>query len=168
MSSAEQFSQVLREWVRVFIRRSGQEFKRFMDDSGLSFSQVNTLRCLHFSGQVDITDVGEQMGITNAAASQLVDRLVRMGLIERAEDPVDRRVKRLTLTPSGHELTEKLVDTRRRWMERFTNTLTAEDRESISAALQIMTDAAKKMEDGPVISTARKETPVEPSPSHAR
>jgi len=167
MSSAEQFSQVLHEWVKVFMRRSGQEFKRFMSDSGLSFSQVNTLMRLHFAGQADVTDIGAHLGITNAAASQLVERLVRTGLVERAVDPVDRRIKRLTLTSTGHALAEELVDARRRWMERFTNSLTAEQRGSISAALQILTEAAQEMEDEPVHFTVRKELPVEPTPSHA-
>jgi DNA-binding MarR family transcriptional regulator len=108
VSSTEQFSVILHEWVKVFMRRSGQDFKRFMDDSGLSFSQVNTLMRLHFMGQADISDIGEQMGITNAAASQLVERLVQMGLLERKEDPTDRRIKRLALTPAGHALAEKI------------------------------------------------------------
>jgi DNA-binding MarR family transcriptional regulator len=147
MSSVEQFSEVLHDWVRVFMRRSGQDFKKFMDDSGLSFSQVNTLMRLHFTGQVDISNVGEQLGISNAAASQLVERLVKMGLLERREDAVDRRVKRLTLTPAGHALAEKLVDIRRNWMEKFTDSLTPQQRDSISDALQVLTDAARTIED---------------------
>lgn len=147
MSSNEQFSEVLHEWVKVFMRRTGQEYKRFMDDSGLSFSQVNTLMRLHFTGQADISDIAAQLGVTNAAASQLVERLVRMGLLARTEDLIDRRIKRLTLTPAGHSLAEELVDTRRKWMEKFTNSLTSQQRESISQALQVMTDAAQKMEE---------------------
>ncbi len=147
MSADEQFSEVLHEWVKVFIRRTGQEFKNFMDDSGLSFTQVNTLMRLHYTGQADISDIGAQMGISNAAASQLVERLVRMGLLERTEDTIDRRIKRLTLTHSGHALAEKLVDTRRRWMERFTNSLTSQQRESIAAALNVLTEAARNIED---------------------
>ena len=147
MSSSEQFSEVLHEWVRVFMRRTGQEFKNFMADSGLSFSQVNALMRLHFTGLADISDIGEQMGITNAAASQLVERLFRMGLLERTEDLNDRRIKRLTLTPAGHALAEKLVDTRRKWMEKFTNSLTSIQRDAMSEALQMLTDAAQKIED---------------------
>jgi DNA-binding MarR family transcriptional regulator len=146
MSSNEQFSQVLHEWVKVFMHRTGQEYKRFMDDSGLSFSQVNTLMRLHFTGQADISEIGAQLGVTNAAASQLVEGLVKMGLLVRTEDTLDRRIKRLTLTPAGHALAEELVNTRRQWMENFTNSLTAQQRDSICAALQVMTDAAQKME----------------------
>ena len=147
MSTTEQFTEVLHEWVKVFMRRSGQEFKYFMADSGLSFSQVNALMRLHFTGQEDISDIGRQMGVTNAAASQLVDRLVQMGLLDRMEDAADRRIKRLTLTPSGHAMAEKLVDTRRMWMEKFTNSLTPQQRDEISKALKVLTDAARDIED---------------------
>jgi DNA-binding MarR family transcriptional regulator len=70
-----------------------------------------------------------------------------MSLLERMEDPIDRRVKRLTLTPAGHALAEKLVDTRRNWMEKFTASLTPQQREAISSALQVLTEAARSIED---------------------
>jgi len=85
--------------------------------------------------------------VTTAAASQLVDHLVRLGLLERTEDLADRRIKRLTLTPAGHALAETLVDTRRKWMEKFTNSLTPEQRDDISKALQVLTEAARKIQD---------------------
>jgi MarR family transcriptional regulator, organic hydroperoxide resistance regulator len=147
MASVEEFSTVLQEWIRVYMRRTGQDFKKFMGDSGLSFSQVNTLMRLHFTGEADVTDIAEQLGVSNAAASQLVDRLVRMMLIERKEDKADRRIKCLVLTQAGHEMAERLVNIRRGWMEKFTNSLTADQRDNISSALQTLTDAARGLED---------------------
>ncbi len=147
MSSVEEFNSILLEWIKVFMRRTGQDFKSFMDDSGLSFSQVNTLMRLHFSGEADVSHIAGQLGVSNAAASQLVDRLVQTGLIARREDPLDRRIKRLELTPAGHALAEKLVNIRRGWMEKFIGTLTPEQRDNISIALQTMTDAARSLEE---------------------
>ncbi len=147
MSSTEPLSDILHEWIQVFMRRSGQDFKHFMDDSGLSFSQVNTLMRLHHGEQVGISDIGQQIGITNAAASQLVDRLVQMHLLERTEDPVDRRIKRLTLTAKGDALVEKLIDFRRQWMVKFTNSLTPQQREAVSSALKVMTEAVRNIEE---------------------
>jgi len=145
-SFSDQFSDVLRGWVKVFMRRNGQDYKHFMDESGLSFSQVNTLMRLHFAGQADISDISEQMGITKAAASQLVEQMVRLGLLDRILDPIDRRIKRLALTPKGHALAEKLVDMQRKWVEQFTDSLTSRQREAISDALQVMTDAARNID----------------------
>ena len=128
------------------MRRNGQDYKHFMDESGLSFSQVNTLMRLHFAGQADISDISEQMGITKAAASQLVEQMVWLGLLDRIPDPIDRRIKRLALTPKGHALAEKLVDMQRKWVEQFTDSLTSRQREAISDALQVMTDAARNID----------------------
>ena len=48
--------------------------------------------------------IAEHLGVSNAAASQMVDRLVGMGLLERSEDPDDRRAKALALTEKGKAL----------------------------------------------------------------
>ena len=145
-SFSDQLSDVLRGWVKVFMRRNGQDYKHFMDESGLSFSQVNTLMRLHFAWQADISDISEQMGITKAAASQLVEQMVRLGLLDRIPDPIDRRIKRLALTPKGHAMAEKLVDMQWNWVEQFTDSLTSWQREAISDALQVMTDAARNID----------------------
>ena len=98
MSTTNQLSDVIREFMKVFMNRSMSDFKRFMGDTGLSFTHVNILMRLFHGGISGVSEIGEHMGITNAAASQTVDRLVHMGLIMRTEDPDDRRAKRLELT----------------------------------------------------------------------
>ena len=93
MSQIKTITEVIQEWSEVFMHRSGREFRRFMEKSNLSFSQVNVLMRLFHSADCGVSEIGEEMGITNPAASQAVDRLVQMGLIERTEDPDDRRSK---------------------------------------------------------------------------
>jgi len=143
MSTHEQFSEVLHAWVKVFMERSMTDFKRFMDESDLSPSQVNILMRLHFRGMCDVSAIGEQMGVTNAAASQAVERLVQKGLLDRTEDPVDRRVKQLRLSPRGEKLVEESFEARRRWMDGLTGVLSPEQQEEIAAALTALTDAAR-------------------------
>ncbi|MDD2694691.1 MAG: winged helix DNA-binding protein [Anaerolineales bacterium] len=58
------------------------------------------------------SDIGNYLGVTNAAASQLIDRLVGMGLLEHAERPADRRVREVRLTPRGQALMEEDVHAR--------------------------------------------------------
>ena len=91
---------------------------------------------------------GELLGVTNAAASQLVDRLVQNGLIERSEDPLDRRVKQLKLTTKGKEIIQESIEVRRRWMEQLTDELTQDEQESIITALTILTYAAENLDHG--------------------
>ncbi len=147
MQTDKLFSEVVREWAKVFMHRSGRDFKRFMDATGLSFSQINILMRMMHEDCIGVSEIGEKMGITNAAASQAVDRLVQMGLVERTEDPQDRRAKRLKLTPDGQALIKKGIEARSRWIENITQSLTADQQEMVIRALTLLTDAARQMED---------------------
>ena len=79
MSSTKALTEVIHEWSEVFMRRSGRDFKRFMDETGLSFSQLIVLMRLYHGSKSGVSEIGEQLGITNAAASQSIDRLVKSG-----------------------------------------------------------------------------------------
>ena len=50
------------------------------------------------------------MRVSLAAASQMIDRLVQQGLLDRAVDPVDRRRKILATTTAAQSLLRKLGD----------------------------------------------------------
>jgi DNA-binding MarR family transcriptional regulator len=157
MSPAKLFSEVLHEWAAVFMHRSFRDFKRFMDEAGLSPSQVNALMRLRYGKQCGVSDVAEHLGITNAAASQMVERLVQMGLMQRTEAQDDRRVKHLTLTEAGRALVERGVDARRRWLEDLTCTLTPEQQEIIANALTMLTEAARRLSEDDAQPAAKNE-----------
>ena len=140
-------TEVIREWSEVFMHRSMRDFKRFMDATGLSFSQINILMRLFHGGCAGVSEIGDQLGVTNAAASQAVDRLVQLGLIERTEDPEDRRAKRLALTQKGNALIEKGVEARSQWIEGLTDALTPEQQNMIISALTLLTEAARKTKE---------------------
>jgi DNA-binding MarR family transcriptional regulator len=144
MSPTKVLTDVIREWSEVFMQRSMRDFRRFMDETGLSFSQINILMRLVHRGSTSVSEVGEQLGVTNAAASQAVDRLVQLGLIERTEDPEDRRAKQLALTEKGRALIERGVEARSKWIEGLTDALTPDQQNMIISALTLLTEAARK------------------------
>lgn len=147
MSISEQLDLALREWVKVFIHRSMQEFHRSQRDYGLSTGQLRTLTHLHFQGVHQVSDIGDDLGVTTAAASQLVDRLVNMDLLERTEDPDDRRVKRITITKAGRALVRQGIEDRLKWMKDLANNLTSDQQEETLSALRTLTEAAKSLEE---------------------
>lgn len=146
MTPPKQFTQVLHEWAEVFMRRSMRDFIRFTKDTGLSNPQISTLMRIYYRGACGVSDVGSHTGVTNAAASQMVERLVQQGLLERAEDANDRRVKQLSLTRKGRTLIEKSIDARRRWLEDLTTALTEDQQTEIISALTYLTEAARRLE----------------------
>jgi len=143
MSTNKELTDAIHEWSEVFMRRSGRDFKHCMDESRLSFSQIFLLMRLYHGGKSDVSGVGEQLGITNAAASQSIDRLVNLGLIERTEDPMDRRAKQLVLTRQGEALITKSIKARSQWIESLTKALTSEQQAMVISALTMLTKAAQ-------------------------
>ena len=150
MSPTKALTEVIREWSEVFMHRSMHDFKRFMDETGLSFSQISILMRLLHGGKSGVSEIGGQLGVTNAAASQAVERMVQLGLIERTEDPSDRRAKKLALTPEGRRLIEQGIEIRSQWIEGVTDALTPEQQGMIISALTLLTAAAKEKFTTPV------------------
>jgi len=68
---------------------------------------------------------------------------VQLGLIERTEDPEDRRAKRLELAKKGTALIEKGVEARSKWIEVITDALTPGQQNMIISALTLLTEAAR-------------------------
>ena len=146
MSNSKQFTAVLHDWAEVFMRRSMRDLVQFTRDSGMSMTQLSTLMHLHHQGVCGVSDIGTHLGVTNAAASQMIERLVQQGLLERSEDPLDRRVKQVRVTGKGRKLIENGIKARRYWMEDLTTALTPEEQALITRALVLLTHAALRLE----------------------
>ena len=142
-----QLEKVLREWVRVFMHRSMHEFKHAMDEFGMSMSQLSTLMHLHYRGTCPISAIGDEMGISTPAASQMVDRLFNQGLLERGEHPEDRRIKQIKLTNKGRSLIHKGIEARLSWMKDLATALSPEELENVLVAIPCLTRAAQKLDE---------------------
>jgi DNA-binding MarR family transcriptional regulator len=147
MSTDAKLAQTIQNWSEVFMQHSFREFKQFMDGNGLSPSQVITLFRLYHGGPCGVSAIGSQLGVSNAASSQLIDRLVLQGLIKRSEDKSDRRAKHLAITGKGKALLEQGVEARKRWMEALTMELNPQQQATIIVALTMLTDCASKFQE---------------------
>jgi DNA-binding MarR family transcriptional regulator len=82
-------------------------------DEALAMSQVKLLLLIARPGQrFKVTDVAEFLGVTNAAASRAIERLVQRGLVDRTISREDRRAVDLSLTPQSTELLERFTEVR--------------------------------------------------------
>ncbi|WP_343994839.1 MarR family winged helix-turn-helix transcriptional regulator [Terrabacter terrae] len=61
---------------------------------------------------LSLGELAQAVGIHLTRASRLCDRLVTRGLVDRADDPVNRRQLVLRLTPAGREVVEQVMDER--------------------------------------------------------
>ena len=105
------------------------------DELDLTLTQVKALLAL---SQVELTvkELAERLGLSLPGASRAVDALVCRGLLDRREDPDDRRQKRLTATDGGREALRRLDEARLAGIAAFAATLPAAQRKRLSAALR--------------------------------
>lgn len=109
-------------------------------------SQFGTLMHLHHAGGCGVSMLANRLGVTNAAASQMIDRMVHQGLLTRVEDPTDRRSKHITLTPQAAAIVQELITAQRRWIEDLTGSLTPDQQNAIAEALILLTAVAEELE----------------------
>lgn len=145
--STDPLTDVLRRWAEVFMHRSMRDFREFTRQSGLSMSQLSALFQIYHCGECGVSDIGEHLGVTRAAASQMIDRLVQLDLLQRSENPLDRRNKSLALTANGRALIGESIEARRRWMQDLTAALPPDQRAAIIEALTVLTQAARRLEE---------------------
>ena len=146
MTEVTQFSETVRQWMDTFMHRSMGDWTRFVKFSGFSMPQFMILMHVHYKKPCGITDLSEKMEISTAAVSQLVDKLVQAGLLERAENPNDRRAKKVALSPKGKQLIEKGIEERYRWVEELEKSLSDVEKNKVSEALTILIRAAEPLE----------------------
>mgnify|MGYP000288941411 FL=1 len=145
---SKQINHSLREWMDIFMHRSMRGWSQYAKSTGLSMPQFSILMQLHHKGPCGMSQISERFDISNAAASQLAEKLVQNEYIERAEDPNDRRAKVLQLTSKGKDLINAGVEERYRWLDELVKKLSAEEKLKVHEGLSILTEAAKKLENG--------------------
>ena len=116
-------------------RSSGEDFFRMVGELELSLSQLKLLMMLSREGERTLKDLAEKLVLSLPAASRAVDGLHRRGMVVRREDELDRRQKRIAITPAGSEVGESLSAARLAGIETFIASLTAEEQENLARAL---------------------------------
>lgn len=87
--SASQFMDFVREMTRA---------------EDISLSHMGVLKHLYFHKTSSPSQLADLLQISSGGVTQLCDKLVQKGFIERMESPEDRRVKLLAITDRGKVL----------------------------------------------------------------
>ena len=144
---ADVFVSTLQDWVEVAMRHSMRQFLHYARESGLSMSNLGTIFHIHRIGSCGVTEIGEHLGVTSAAASQMLDRLVEQGLVVRTEDSEDRRVKRIELTAKGELAFQAGIQARESWMEELAGVLTESEKEAATSALRLLIEKINRLNE---------------------
>lgn len=104
----------------------------------LTFGQLRLLFMLGESGPVSIGQLADMLGVTDATASEFVDRLERRGLAARSHRADDRRVVDCGLSDEGVRMLAEIQGARQAAMRKLLALLTAEELTQFDNLIQIM------------------------------
>ncbi len=93
---------LLLEVVPRLMQIISSEAQSGVSSTGLTYTQVRVLGKL-VGGRRLPSEVARDLRITPATVSEVVELLARRGMVERRDDPEDRRVSVLVATPAGVE-----------------------------------------------------------------
>ena len=109
-------------------------------NNDLTFGQLRLLFVLGQSGPVSIGQLADMLGVTDATASEFVDRVERRGLAIRSHRADDRRVVDCRLSDEGARLLAEIRGARREALRQVLALLTAAELAEFDHLLQIMAE----------------------------
>jgi DNA-binding MarR family transcriptional regulator len=108
--------------------------------ASLSVAQFRLLLFVRRHPATSLSPVAEHLGTTLPAASQLVERLVRAGLVTREQHPAERRKVELRLTEAGGATLAECDARTRAWLCQRLSGLGGEELDRLSGALKELRD----------------------------
>jgi DNA-binding MarR family transcriptional regulator len=103
---------LLQQLVNLVSHRPQGETLAIMNEASVTLQQVLLLNRLIRQEATTPSALAEQLNMSLPSVSQMLDRLVQLGLVERTEDPRDRRQKQLAATAAAKSLHERLIRVR--------------------------------------------------------
>jgi DNA-binding MarR family transcriptional regulator len=94
-----------------------------------------------------ITELAAGEGVTQPAITLLVNRLEERGWVRRGQDPGDRRVVLVSLTPSGNQVVDRLRAEYRALLHDDMATLDDHDVETLARAIDILDGLIGRLEE---------------------
>lgn len=117
-------------------------FKRF----NLHPAQVRILYFVQHRGSVTMKEIAESMDATGGAATQLVEGVVRAGLLERSVEREDRRKVHIVLSHKGEKKFAQFRKDHLAWVAKLLSPLSDRELEQLIAVQKkVMARAAKSL-----------------------
>ncbi len=89
--------------LRRLIDLIGAQGEIMLQDAGIEFPPrtVSSVLLIGERGKISAADIAKNLNEPHQLVTQRIDLLITLGIIERREDPSDKRRKTISLTPKG-------------------------------------------------------------------
>jgi DNA-binding MarR family transcriptional regulator len=138
--SADEFVDAVLTASRVLVAVSARSLAEVEDS--VTVVQFRTLVVLRTRPETNLNGLAEALGVNASTALRMIDKLVAAGLVDRQDNPDNRREVRLGLTPAGTALVDEVTARRRAEIARVVRAMPAQQRSELAPALRAFAEAA--------------------------
>ena len=140
---ADKLSQLMPEIARGTLRREAVE----LTSGHITLPQFFILNMLEKEDALRMTDIARTLGVTTAAATGIVDRLVKSSYAVRVYDTRDRRIIKIRLSPQGRELVLRINKQKKHNIIEIFGRIPSEDRDSFLKILMRVHEIVTQKKD---------------------
>ncbi len=124
------------------------QFLKQVEDAGLTAKMLTYLNEIHKKGHPTSTELACALGLSKPSITAIVDKLEKLGYIEKIQSDEDRRSAHIHLTEKGRELAKTHDEAHRNMADIFTENLNKKDLNTLETilnkAIQKMTSSANR------------------------
>jgi DNA-binding MarR family transcriptional regulator len=130
-----------RELVQTLSARRTPEFP----DPGITMAQMRVLMLLSVVGEMRMSDLAHELGVSLSTLSSVVDRLVDTNLAARRDDPRDRRSVLVSLAAAGAKVLDSFQELGVAHLRELLDHLSADEAEAVTRAVDVLVVAARRI-----------------------
>lgn len=127
-------------WLRMVSNAVSQDFARKVSKEGVTVAEWALMRALYDERAMAPTALAERMAMTKGAISKLADRLLEKGLLERQDNPSDKRAHSLSLTLPGRSKVPVLAALADANDAEYFDVLTLQERKELDRILKALVE----------------------------
>lgn len=124
---AKEMSVLMPRLIRTFLARQSRMIRKSGD---ITVPQLAILHLLKDIPRCKMTEIAKFLHVTTSAATGIVDRMVRSGLLKRVRDAKDRRIINIRLTAKGEKAIDIIFKERQKMMVEIFRHFKAKEREA--------------------------------------
>lgn len=136
-------NEILHEYLQVS-RQISEKFRVFYGKLNLTYPQSVVLAILLCDGPMPISALAEAAGSANSTISGVVDRLEKMGLVQRIRSDSDRRVIYVTVTDLFRANFDAVKGISTNQFSEILKKMSDEDAQTVLRGLQLLNQAMRQ------------------------
>jgi DNA-binding MarR family transcriptional regulator len=130
----------VRVWLRLLSCTMAieKEVQRRFAETGMTLPRFDVLAALDRHGEMNMGALSQALLVSNGNVTQLVQKLVRDGLVEMRKPPADRRSSIVRMTAEGKKQFARLAEAHSDWIDEMLGDLNYTQRERLYVALGML------------------------------